>query len=197
MNVALRKPMTIAEFLAWEERQPTKHEFDGFAVVAMTGVTAAHSTIQANLVTALTQRLRGKPCRAHGSDLKLEVAGSIRYPDAFVVCTALGPTDRVVREPVVIFEILSPSTAQLDHGRKNEEYRDTPSVARYVILEQDAMRATVFARESGRWVGTLHSGPAVLEMPELGIALPLAELYEAVALVAEQPATDAPPSPEP
>src|SRR5487761_2189611 len=53
MGVALRQPMTIAEFLAWEDRQPDKHEFDGFAVVAMTGVSRAHSTIQANLMAAL------------------------------------------------------------------------------------------------------------------------------------------------
>ena len=195
MNVALRKPMTIAEFLAWENRQPTKHEFNGVAITAMTGVSGAHSGIQANLVTALRRRLRGKPCQAHGSDLKIEVAGSIRYPDAFVVCTLVGARDYVVREPVVIFEILSPSTAALDHGRKNEEYRDTHSVQRYVILEQDAMRATVFAREAGRWVGTLHSGAAVLDMPEIDITLPLPELYEDVALAGDDAAADAPPGP--
>ena len=188
MSGALRQPMTIAEFLEWEIRQLGKHEFDGFAITAMTGVTAAHSVIQRNLVTALTTRLRGKPCQPHGSDLKVEVAGSIRYPDAFVVCTPLGPKERVVRDPVVIFEILSETTAALDHGRKNEEYRDTPSVARYVILEQDAIRATVFAREAGRWLGTLHSGAAALEMGEIGITLPLAELYEGIELVPEAPA---------
>jgi len=188
MNVALRKPMTIADFLAWEDRQPAKHEFDGFAVTAMTGVTEAHAAIQRNLLTALALRLRGMPCRPYGSDLKVEVAGSIRYPDAFVVCTKLGPKERVVRDPVVIFEILSESTASLDHGRKNEEYRDTPSVRRYVILEQDAVRATVFAREDGRWVGSLHSGAAVLDLPEIDITLPLAELYEGVALGEEDAA---------
>ncbi len=188
MNVTLRKPMTIADFLAWEERQPVKHEFDGIAVTAMTGVTRAHSAIQGNLLAALIRRLRGKPGRAHGSDLKIEVAGSIRYPDAFVACSDGSPQDRVVRDPVVIFEILSESTASLDHGRKNEEYRDTPSVRRYVILEQDAVRATVFAREDGRWVGSLHSGAAVLDLPEIDIILPLAELYEGVALGEEDAA---------
>lgn len=192
MGVALRQPMTIAEFLAWEDRQPDKHEFDGFAVVAMTGVSRAHSTIQANLMAALRQGLRGTPCRVHGSDLKVEVAGSIRYPDAFVVCSDGTPRDRVIDDPVVIFEILSPSTAQLDHGRKNEEYRDTPSVRHYVIVEQDAMRATVFAREAGRWIGTLLSGPERLDLPEIGVSLDLAELYDGVAL--DAPARE--PAPE-
>ena len=158
----------------------------------MTGVTAAHSAIQANLMLALGLRLRGKPCRVRGSDLRVEVAGSIRYPDAFVVCTPLSPADRVVRDPVVIFETLSPSTAQFDHGRKNEEYRDTPSVRHDVIVEQDAMRATVFAREAGRWIGTLLSGPERLDLPEIGVSLDLAELYDGVAL--DAPASE--PAPE-
>jgi Uma2 family endonuclease len=182
MNVALRKPMTIADFLAWEERQPVKHEFDGFAVTAMTGATRAHSAIQGNLLAALIRRLRGKPCRAHSSDLKIEAAGSIRYPDAFVACSDGSPQDRVVRDPVVIFEILSESTAALDHGPKNEEFRATPSVRRYVILEQDAVRATVFARDDGRWVGSLHSDAAMPDLPAIAITLPLSELYEEVAL---------------
>jgi Uma2 family endonuclease len=74
--------MTLAEFLAWEERQELRYEFDGFAPVAMTGGTRAHETIHVNLLIALGNRLRGGPCRAYGSDLKIEVAGRIRYPDA-------------------------------------------------------------------------------------------------------------------
>ncbi len=84
MNVALRQPMSLAEFLAWEEQQELRYEFDGFQTYAKVGGTVAHSIVQANLVTALTIRLRGKPCQAFGSMLKIEVAGSIRYPDAFV-----------------------------------------------------------------------------------------------------------------
>jgi Uma2 family endonuclease len=70
MNVAVRKPMTLAEYLACEERQELRHEFDGLRVIAMAGGTAAHSAIQGNLAAALIPRLRGGPCRFHGSDLK-------------------------------------------------------------------------------------------------------------------------------
>ena len=70
MNLALRKPMTLAEFLEWEERQPLRYEFDGVGPVAMTGGTLAHARIQRNLAFALTGRLRGKPCSSYGSDLK-------------------------------------------------------------------------------------------------------------------------------
>jgi len=170
--------MSMAEFLAWEERQEFKYEFDGFEPVAMVGVTHAHSVIQRNVLFALTSRLRGKPCQPHGSDLKIEVAGRIRYPDAFVICTPRANTDKIVTDPVVIFEILSDGTERRDRITKNEEYRLTPSVRRYVMLEQDEQAATVFAREGERWVGSLLKGEVVLSMPEIGIEVPLAEFYE-------------------
>ena len=76
MNLALRKPMTLAEFLEWEERQPLRYEFDGVFPVAMTGGTAGHADVQRNLAIAVGGRLRGKPCRFYGSDLKFQVAES-------------------------------------------------------------------------------------------------------------------------
>src|SRR5262249_23758382 len=83
---------------------------------------------------------------------------------------------------VVILEILSESTARIDDVDKNAEYRASRSVQRYVMLEQDRQAATVFACEGDRWVGTLLTGDAVLAMPEIGIDLPLAELYEGLDL---------------
>ena len=122
MSVALQRPMTLDEFLAWEEKQEPRWEFDGFAPMAMTGGTAAHSAIQLNLYLAVGARLRGRPCRMFTADLKVQVAGSIRYPDGFVVCSPVpGPT-LVITEPVVVFEVLSPSTASIDIGAKTEIY---------------------------------------------------------------------------
>jgi Uma2 family endonuclease len=181
MNIALRKPMTVAVFLDWEERQESRYEFDGFQPVAMTGGTAGHAAIQRNLITALTNRLRGKPCQPYGSELKILVAGSIRYPDAFVICSPVPHGATVAEEPSVVFEVLSPSTATTDRIVKNEEYRDTASIRRYVMLEQDRQAATVFAREGDDWVGHVVSGDVTLAMPEIGVELPLAELYEGVA----------------
>nr|WP_294543972.1 Uma2 family endonuclease [uncultured Rhodopila sp.] len=177
----MRRPMSLEAFLAWEEQQDLRWEFDGFEPVAMTGGTAGHSAIQRNLIFALTARLRGKPCQPYTSDLKIMVAGSIRYPDAFVVCSPVSRDTLVVTDPVVVFEVLSPGTASTDIGVKNQEYRDTPSIRRYVILSQDDRRATVFAREGDDWVGRIVAGEKVLEMPEIGISVPLAELYEGVS----------------
>lgn len=178
MNLALRKAMTLPEFLAWEERQELKHEFDGLKPLAMVGVTCAHAIIQTNLAASLANRLRGRPCKFYGSDLKIEVAGHIRYPDGFVACSAVTNDAKVVRDPVVIFEILSPSTASTDRIIKNAEYRATPSVRRYVMLEQDRIGATVFTRVGDDWIGHILLEDAFLQMPEIGIELPLADLYE-------------------
>ena len=187
MSVAVRRPMTIEEFLAWEEGQELRWEFDGFRAVAMTGGTAGHSAIQRNLIATLTPRLRGKPCQAYTADLKIQAAGSIRYPDAFVVCSPVPRNATVVTDPVVVFEVLSPSTASIDHFVKNQEYRDTPSIQRYVILEQDFVGATVFARTGDDWVGHVLGGDAVLTMPEIGIEVPLSEFYEGVVFEPPRP----------
>jgi len=103
MSVALKEPMTLEAFLDWESRQEFKHEFDGFGPVGTVGVTVAHSAIQANLFGLPVARQRGHRCRAHGSDLKIEVVGRIRYPDAFIVCSPIAAGDTVIRDPVVVF----------------------------------------------------------------------------------------------
>ncbi len=187
MSVVVRKPMTLAEFLEWEERQPLRYEFDGVGPVAMTGGTAGHSTIQGNLAIAFGGRLRGKPCRFYGSDLKFQVAeGHVRYPDGMVVCSMVGRTATVVFDPVVVFEVLSPSTASNDRIAKAREYQATASVQRYVMLEQDGVGATIYARLGDTWTHEILIADSILSLPEIGVELPLAELYEGIVFETEQ-----------
>ena len=196
MNIALRKSWTVERFLAWEERQELRYEFTGVRPSAKTGDAFAHDAIQINLVTALSNRLLGKPCRVHGCNLKIRVGDSIRYPDAFVSCAPVRRDSTVLHEPVVVFEALSQSTARTDRMVKNREYAATASVRRYVMLEQEAVAATVFERtEIGDWIGHILSADAVLRMPEIGIELPLAEIYQGIDLTdaeADVEADDAP-----
>jgi Uma2 family endonuclease len=182
MNVALRKPMTLAEFLAWEERQELRYEFDGVRLIAMTGGTVGHATIQANLAAALIPRLRGMPCRFYGSDLKfLTAEGTVRYPDGMVVCTPVDRKAKLVENPTVVFEVLSPSTTDTDRIEKAREYEATPSVRRYVMLEQDSVAAVVYARGADAWTHEILIADATLALPEIDLAFPLAELYEGIA----------------
>ncbi len=128
MDVTLRQPMTIEQFLAWEDQQELRYEFDGFQPVAMTGGTAAHAAILRNILFSLTGPLRGQPCQPYGSELKIQVAGRIRYPDAFVVCTPVPPRSTVVTDPVTVFEVISNSSMNDDLVVKNAEYCAAASV---------------------------------------------------------------------
>jgi Uma2 family endonuclease len=176
--------MTLAEFLAWEEQQPLRYEFDGFEPVAMTGGTVAHARIQANLTAALVPRLRGSPCEFLDSDMKVLTARTSRYPDGIVTCTRAGDQETSAPQPVILFEVLSESTATKDFGIKNIEYMNLPSVQRYVLIDQETINATVFSRIDGQWLGRILADGDVLELPEIGIELPLRELYLDLDLIA-------------
>jgi len=173
--------MTLADFLEWEERQTLRYEFDGFAPVAMTGGSMGHAQIQRNLAVSLTNRLHGKPCQFVGSDLKFRVADDrIRYPDGMVVCSPVARTAKMVRDPVIVFEVLSPSTGGYDRIVKAREYQATASVQRYVMLEQDSVAAAVYIRGEAAWTFELLVADSSLVLPEIGVELPLAELYEGI-----------------
>jgi len=182
MSVLVRAPMSMEAFLTWEEGQDLRWEFDGFQPVAMTGGTYEHEVIGGNFRAALQNRLGTGRCRALGPTLKIEVAGRIRYPDAFVVCTPVPPRATVVRDPVVVFEVLSPSTAYTDCFDKLREYGATPSIQRYVMLEQDVVAAVVYIRKGADLVVETLAADDTLHMPEIGIEVPMAEFYVGVDL---------------
>jgi Uma2 family endonuclease len=150
--------------------------------MAMTGGTLAHEVIGGNIRTALQNRLGGGPCRVLGPTLKIEVAGRIRYPDAFVSCTEVVMKTTVVTDPVVVFEVLSESTSRTDRIEKLREYGATPSIQHYVILEQDAMAAMVFVRKGADLVAQTLTAEDVLLLPEIGVEVPLAAFYTGVDL---------------
>ncbi len=169
--------MTLAEFLLWEERQPTRFEFDGFHPLAMTGGTVAHNRIMRRLHRLLEQRLDGTACEPFGPDVKIIVDGKVRYPDAVVSCTPQPDRSQVIENPVVVFEVLSDSTSRTDRIEKVREYQATPSILRYVILEQEGTGATIFVHQDEGWSATTLSDGDVLRKPEIGAEISLAELY--------------------
>jgi Uma2 family endonuclease len=191
MSVALHQPMTVTEFLAWEERQELRWEFDGFEPVAMTGGTRAHEMIGGNILIAVQTRLAGGRCRAFGSNLKIEVAGRVRYPDAFVACTPGSARQTVVNDPVVVFEVLSEGTSRTDRIEKLREYGATPSIQRYVIPEQDAIAAMVFVRKGTDLVAETLTAGDILRMPEIDVEVPMAEFYAGVEPIDEAAADQA------
>jgi Uma2 family endonuclease len=120
-EAALQLPMSAADFLDWEATQTVKHEFVRGEVFAMAGAGKAHVAVSLNVAMALRQHLRGSPCSTFIADTKLrvETADVYYYPDVMVTCSAADAADPMtVREPVLVVEVLSPSTAAHDRGDK-------------------------------------------------------------------------------
>ena len=186
MPRALRNPMSVAGFLAWEERQELRYEFDGVQAVAVTDGTLAHDAITFNLRRALDARLGKGRCSAHGPNVKILTADRIRYPDGVVTCTAQIPTHTIVDAPIVVFEVVSQGSSRTDRIDKLRDCLSASSIQRYVILEQDSAAATVFVRAGGVWQVRTVTGADDLEMPEIGISMPIAACYAGLDL----PATD-------
>lgn len=180
MPVARLKPMSVEEFLAWEHRQELRYEFDGVQPVAMTGDTVEHTVIAFDLVRAFDDRLK-PPCRAYRGDLKVMVAGRIRYPDALITCAPVPRGSDTVPEPLIVFEVLSSSTEIIDRNVKSDEYFVTPSIQRYVMLSPTAIEAIVLSRAGDDWAEERLTGrAAILHLPEVGVSVPLAEIYRRV-----------------
>jgi Uma2 family endonuclease len=189
MSTALRKPhMTREQFFAWAQADGGRWEFDGFAPVAMTGGTVNHSQITQNVMIALRSRLRGTGCRPLGPDAGLATVGeTVRYPDALVTCAKVPGDAYLVREVVVVFEVLSPTSGRTDRIVKLREYRAMPSIRRYIILEHAGIGLIVLARTNADqdWTATALTADDTLRLPELRVEIPVAEFYEGVDLPAE------------
>ena len=182
---------TVDEFLRWVEAQPARYEFVGGRVVLMAGGSAAHNDIQVNLLAALRNRLRDGPCRPNGPDLMLRIDDRTgRFPDASVTC---GERSRnFLTEPTVLFEILSPATEARDRGEKRREYQRLPSLAHYVLIDQETPRVEIYTRGDGRWLfQELEGLEATVQLEAIAIELPLAELYDRVSLQPPDQATSA------
>ncbi len=173
---ALLKPLTLDEFLAWERTQPVRYEFDGTQPVAMTGGTIAADRVARRLLRALDRRLM-PPCEAFGEKVKvLTPTGRVRYPDVKVACGEFDPSSNQV-DPLVVFEVLSPTTEMTDRRVKSAEYASMPSVMAYVLLAQDRPAATVLRRLSDWRPEDIEGPDAMLDLPEIGVAFQLAELH--------------------
>ncbi len=177
--------MTREQFLDWAQAQDARYEFDGFEPVAMTGGSLNHNRIALNLHRALFNRLEGSGCEAFGPDAGIATVGNaVRYPDGVVTCTPAAGAGSLVPDPIVVFEVLSPSSGRMDRIVKVREYRAVGSIRRYVILESTSIGLTILCRAGGAddWMLTTLMAGDVLQLPELGIALPLPEVYLATGL---------------
>jgi Uma2 family endonuclease len=182
-----RRRHTLAEYLEFEEAAPWKHEFHNGEILAMSGASPEHALITANALRAIGNRLAGKPCRVYSSDLKIAVGPGVdvQYPDGSVVCGPLefhpaDPMRRLVINPRLIVEVLSPTTEGYDRGEKFILYRTLVSFEEYVLISQSTPLIEIFVRQpDGRFVidATYTGLEATANIRSLQIQLPLAEVY--------------------
>lgn len=188
-NLHEEKParMSEAEYLAFEEKNPIRHEFVNGKVYAMAGAEWEHVMIVQSTSATLYSQLRGKDCRVASNDLRLKVKSksvSYRYPDIMVICGEPNFIEnrQIIDNPKLIIEVLSPSTALEDRNAKLDEYRAIASVQDYILISVDEPKLEIFSRhEADKWLYSATKGlDATLDLPSIACKLALADVYEQV-----------------
>jgi Uma2 family endonuclease len=181
--------MTPAEYLSWERKEETKHEYASGTIISMAGASPKHNLILSHIISATDSFLKGKPCNIYPSDLRIYVKSkeSYFYPDASIICGELELSDDVkdtVKNPSVIFEILSPSTEDYDMGKKFFYYMQIESLKEYVMIDStktfirigrkqanDAWKFEEYTQTNqSLWINTIE------------FSIPLQDLYEGISI---------------
>lgn len=180
MNVQLPVHMDQDTFLSWVQSREERYELDRGRVVMMTGGSRAHWQITLNLAKALDVRL--DPDRyAVLPEFGVRLAtGSVRFPDIVVDSAGERPTDLTAVAPIMIAEVLSPSSERIDLGDKAAEYLRLQTLKAYLVIAQDEMKAWLWTRGADDF----SSGPAVVQGLEatiniaaFQIEIPFGEIY--------------------
>jgi Uma2 family endonuclease len=193
--------LTPEEYLAIERQAETKSEYfngemfplrgmgkphDAFAMV---GASRKHNIITANIIVALGQQLRDKPCELYPSDMRVRVpeTGLYTYPDVVVACGEPNFEDDyfdTLLNPILIVEVLSPSTASYDRIKKFGYYRTIDSLSEYLLIAQDLYKVEQYVKQhDGRWLlSDISSLEAKVELVSIQCTLNLSDVYSKVEL---------------
>ncbi len=185
-----RSTYTAAEYLALERASETRSELVNGQILAMTGASRAHNLIAANISRELGNQLKGRPCEAYQSDMRVKVSatGLYTYPDVVVVCGKPELEDEhgdTLLNPTVIFEVLSPSTEAYDRSEKFAHYLRLESLREYLMVAQDKIRIEQYVRQGRQWllsVGTTLDD--VVALPSIDCRLVARDVYDRIELSA-------------
>ncbi len=174
------------EYLDWEKSSDHKHEYSAGEVFAVSGASAVHVKIALNVASMLLSHLRGGPCETYMADMKVRVAAtqSFYYPDVFVTCDERDlPNDFFKEYPVLIVEVLSPSTAAFDRGMKFAHYQNSPSLKEYVLIDTEGQRVDCFRRGEGvEWVLHPYLAGGEVRFESVDLLCSMDQVYEGVRL---------------
>lgn len=168
--------LSLAAYLAWEAEQAERNEFWRGEVFAMVGAKRGHGRVIANLMRHLGNHLDGTPCQAFSENMKVQVGEqAVLYPDVFVTCDReFSASQAVFTTPILIVEVLSPSTQGYDRSKKFAIYREIDSLREYALVDPDTRRVEVYRLgDDGLWnLLDMSDGPCIeLATIEARIAL--------------------------
>jgi Uma2 family endonuclease len=175
------------EYLMLEREADFKSEYLDGQIYAMSGGSPRHSAIAFNIGGVFAAQLSGKPCQGFNSDAKVRTSptGYYGYPDLSIVCGEPEYHDEkedVLTNPIVIVEVLSPTTEAFDRGKKFARYRHLDSLTDYLLVSQEEPRIEQYTKQSrNHWLLTVAEGlEAVLQIDSLGCTLRLSQVYERI-----------------
>jgi Uma2 family endonuclease len=184
MNVQPQLRMDKPEFLAWVQTHEGRYEIVGNRVVMMIGGSRGHAFLVRRLAAALEKRLGSSRWMVLTSDFGVDVGPSdVRYPDVVVDVAGGRFRDLTATAPVLIAEVLSPSSAKDDVGVKANEYIGVPSLSAYLVIEQEVVKARIWVRGAEGFSTrpkVIEGREAAIEITPLDMELPLAEIYAGV-----------------
>jgi Uma2 family endonuclease len=183
MGLPAKSFVTLEEYLAFERQSECKNEYWNGQIFAMSGGSSAHSLIAGNLADSLRRPLRKKGCLVYGSDMRVRTSASgvYTYPDVSAVCGKpkfATRTEDTLLNPVLLAEVLSPSTERYDRVGKFALYSDIATLREYLLISSDKVCVErSFRRPGGKWQLTqatslkdsirLASVPAILKLKDL------------------------------
>lgn len=176
--------ITVEEYLQSEPFAPFRREFVDGRVFAMTGATDAHNGICGNLHAILHANLKGSGCRVYVNDMKvrIEELNCFYYPDLVVTCEPYDPHSVFKTSPVIIMEVLSPSTKRIDLREKLIGYRKLDSLMEYLTISQDRREIEIHRRITGdKWESTTINPPedVILQsFPNTRLKIDLDSIYD-------------------
>lgn len=185
----ISKTYSIAEYLAMDENSVEKHEFYNGKIIKISGGTYNHNLIATNIITALNLMLEEKQREyaVLGSDMKVYSPRimSFVYPDAVVVCEKpLFYEDRkdIITNPLLIVEVLSPSTKDYDRKGKFFDYKQIPSFKEYLLVEQNIAFATASYKIADRtWQDAEADGIAAsIHLKSIDCTISLSKIYKGI-----------------
>lgn len=181
----LKTKISLEDYLEGEQISQIKHEYINGEVYAMAGASDRHHRICANVFIKLDAHLAESKCEAFMAEMKLKAdEKTFYYPDVFVSCDKPIKSAFFREEPILIIEVVSPSTRQTDRREKLCVYQQIPTVREYVIIEQDKMIIELHRRQpDGRWITYFYNEgdlDEILEFQSVELKLTLEEIYRRV-----------------